>query len=1091
MTLSIRPKFFRWAAAAAFCFSFATALLAAEARIAFDVPLGEARDTLKKFAQQAGREIVFSPVGAIQTKAVKGQFTVREALDRLLAGTDLTAFEDAKTGGMVVRRDDDPNAPRAAPENTGRRPNAPKAAEAKTGAATAQAVELARFVVSADSQVGYLATQTLSGTRLATSLKDVGASIDVLTEEFLNDVGATNMLEALQYSANAGNFNGTSDNDFVNNAQISSTTFFVRGFTSSSVGLDFFSNGIVPLDRYNSESLTLVRGANSILYGVGSPGGSISAASKTSRLDRNRYAVKFVGNDYGSLRTEMDLDQVLRPKRLGLRIAALRGRTKTYQRPYYYDRDGFYGSLTYKPGTKTSITLNAETGSYNRPFLIPYVVGDAYTPWVQAGRPLWNWKTPLANGTLPSSPQAAALNTAPGSGLARLNAGSNYFLAIAGQPNALQNWRGAALGESASLPGNIDNTAIAQRSFTSENAIVPPSTNADGNTNWIRTIYNRQTVSVQQQLAPGLSLEAAWNRMYSRYYYNSTMAQGQLILRADPNLLTPDGTPNPNVGRAYLEALDGDSGTLEDREMKTGRATLSYQFDLNRFKPVRNIGLGRYTASALFQKSDQLNRSQGWYWVNTTPLPGSSTDLSNIDNRIRRRFYLDPANGVSAAVPDDPTAINKAPGYRVERRQVKDVPRYNLQGTESKIAALQAFLWTVEPGYDRIVILEGFRRDDLTAQTRSYPSKYNAAGEWMPPPGNLAENAYYGTLDAMTKSSSNTATNSVIVRPIRAIGLYYNTSDILNASAPFANDFTGQRLQPSTGKTKDYGIKFDAMENLLSGTLTRYETVQKNQNTAGSGLRNAMLAPILNIWNTIGQENRVAQLGTPNYYQDTKANGYEFSLVANPSRAWRIRLTAGKQTIVVEDAAQDVKALIDSSLPEWQKFSNVTLTSGNATGYTTVADAIALAQLQLANTRSQIGKQSVGIRDWRYVGTATYAFTEGWLKSFRIGGNVRYETPYVTGFARSQPYTAASVLDIGKPFLSKSLSKYDLNAGYTTKILKNRVTWDIQLNIYNVLNDTYLTTREAVDDGTGKPYVTRRLFNQEPRSYQLTSSFSF
>ena len=37
MTLSIRPKFFRWATAAAFCFSFTAALLAAEARIAFDV----------------------------------------------------------------------------------------------------------------------------------------------------------------------------------------------------------------------------------------------------------------------------------------------------------------------------------------------------------------------------------------------------------------------------------------------------------------------------------------------------------------------------------------------------------------------------------------------------------------------------------------------------------------------------------------------------------------------------------------------------------------------------------------------------------------------------------------------------------------------------------------------------------------------------------------------------------------------------------------------------------------------------------------------------------------------------------------------
>ena len=114
MNTSPWPKFCRWAAAA-FCFSFVAALLAAEVRIAFDVPSGEARDTLKKFAQQASREIVFSPVGAIQTQAVKGQFTVREALDRLLAGTDLTAFEDAKTGGVVVRRGDDPNAPRAVP----------------------------------------------------------------------------------------------------------------------------------------------------------------------------------------------------------------------------------------------------------------------------------------------------------------------------------------------------------------------------------------------------------------------------------------------------------------------------------------------------------------------------------------------------------------------------------------------------------------------------------------------------------------------------------------------------------------------------------------------------------------------------------------------------------------------------------------------------------------------------------------------------------------------------------------------------------------------------------------------------------------
>ena len=153
-------------------------LCASDAARDFDLPAGQARDTLKRFAAQAQVEIVFPSDNTLDvvTNAVRGRFSPEEAVAALLAGTTLTAARDPKTDAYAVRpRPSDPNAQRAAPENTGRRPNAPKAAEAKTGAATAQAVELARFVVSADSQVGYLATQTLSGTRLATSLKDVGA----------------------------------------------------------------------------------------------------------------------------------------------------------------------------------------------------------------------------------------------------------------------------------------------------------------------------------------------------------------------------------------------------------------------------------------------------------------------------------------------------------------------------------------------------------------------------------------------------------------------------------------------------------------------------------------------------------------------------------------------------------------------------------------------------------------------------------------------------------------------------------------------------------------------------------------------------
>lgn len=75
---------------------------AADAAVTFDVPAGDATATLRAFAQQAKREIVFPPMTGVRTNAVKGEFTVKVALDRMLAGTDLVVFEDQKSGAIVV-----------------------------------------------------------------------------------------------------------------------------------------------------------------------------------------------------------------------------------------------------------------------------------------------------------------------------------------------------------------------------------------------------------------------------------------------------------------------------------------------------------------------------------------------------------------------------------------------------------------------------------------------------------------------------------------------------------------------------------------------------------------------------------------------------------------------------------------------------------------------------------------------------------------------------------------------------------------------------------------------------------------------------
>jgi iron complex outermembrane recepter protein len=79
---------------------------AAEPTKVFDVPPGEAAQTLKRYASQAGREIVFAEsVGSVPTNAVKGELTPREALDVLLADTGLVGTIDAKTGAIAIRRE--------------------------------------------------------------------------------------------------------------------------------------------------------------------------------------------------------------------------------------------------------------------------------------------------------------------------------------------------------------------------------------------------------------------------------------------------------------------------------------------------------------------------------------------------------------------------------------------------------------------------------------------------------------------------------------------------------------------------------------------------------------------------------------------------------------------------------------------------------------------------------------------------------------------------------------------------------------------------------------------------------------------------
>lgn len=72
------------------------------------------------------------------------------------------------------------------------------------GTAPEQTVQLTAFEVASTRDSGYRATNSVSGTRVNAKLMDVPQTVSVLTSDFIQDIGATDLDEALIYTSGVG-----------------------------------------------------------------------------------------------------------------------------------------------------------------------------------------------------------------------------------------------------------------------------------------------------------------------------------------------------------------------------------------------------------------------------------------------------------------------------------------------------------------------------------------------------------------------------------------------------------------------------------------------------------------------------------------------------------------------------------------------------------------------------------------------------------------------------------------------------------------------------------------------------------------------
>ncbi len=226
---------------------------------------------------------------------------------------------------------------------------------------------LSPFQVDGSRDDGYRAESATAGSRLNTELKDIAASVSVLTEAFMDDLGATDLVSALEQVAGAETNaltdqtsdrivggDGYTGNDF-GDPNSSEASIRVRGLGQASKTQGFLPV-IIGGDRYNVQRAEFLRGPNSILFGLGQPGGLINYTAKTAHTGRDINNFSFVTDNYGSLRGTFDVNRALIEDKLAFRVAGKWGDQK-YDVKHARELDRrIYATGTYKLTENTTLT---------------------------------------------------------------------------------------------------------------------------------------------------------------------------------------------------------------------------------------------------------------------------------------------------------------------------------------------------------------------------------------------------------------------------------------------------------------------------------------------------------------------------------------------------------------------------------------------------------------------------------------------------------------------------------------------------------------------------------------------------------------
>lgn len=270
-------------------------------------------------------------------------------------------------------------------------------------------IVLSPFVVDSSRDAGYFAQNTLAGSRMSTNLADLGASISVVTAQQFEDTASTDINDIFRYEVNTEgsltytpgtksmrgdgfldvNSGGIQGNNITPYTNASANR--VRGLGAPTQAVNYYpALGAVPFDAYNTQSVEISRGPNSLLFGMGSPAGIVNQSTAVAQIGKNDGRVSFRTDQYGSFRSSFSFNKSLVDDKLAFYGAAVYDDRRFDREPAYDKTKRYYGAINFKPFSKTSLRANIEKFDNDNRRPNTLTPRDFVTEWNLAGQPYYD-----------------------------------------------------------------------------------------------------------------------------------------------------------------------------------------------------------------------------------------------------------------------------------------------------------------------------------------------------------------------------------------------------------------------------------------------------------------------------------------------------------------------------------------------------------------------------------------------------------------------------------------------------------------------------------------------------------------------------